>query len=81
MIDAATMSIEDLCDFYEREINDAKESDIMLSLVSEKCHLDLLLVLKLLHSYTEKHKTTAPKSNNDEGIGSYPFWPLRESIL
>eukprot|EP00956_Cyclotella_meneghiniana_P031322 scaffold81925_cov76-Cyclotella_meneghiniana.AAC.2 len=32
VIDAATMSVEDLCDFYEREINDAKESDIMLSL-------------------------------------------------
>ena len=75
------MSIEDLCDFYEREINDAKESDIMLSLVSEKCHLDLLLILELYILTLEKHITTAPKSNNDEGIGSYPFWPLRESIL
>ncbi|KAL3772749.1 hypothetical protein ACHAWO_004111 [Cyclotella atomus] len=32
VIDASTMSVEDLCEFYEREINDAKESDIMLSL-------------------------------------------------
>ena len=34
MIDASTMCVEDLCAFYEREINDAKESDILLSLVS-----------------------------------------------
>lgn len=33
VIDASTMSVEDLCEFYEREINDAKESDILLSLV------------------------------------------------
>jgi len=32
VIDAATMSIEDLCAFYEREITDAKENDILLSL-------------------------------------------------
>jgi isocitrate dehydrogenase len=32
VIDAATMSVEDLCAFYEREITDAKESDILLSL-------------------------------------------------
>ncbi len=34
VIDASTMSVEDLCEFYEREITDAKESDILLSLVS-----------------------------------------------
>ena len=33
VIDASTMSIEELCGFYEREISDAKENDIMLSLV------------------------------------------------
>lgn len=32
VIDAATMSIEDLCAFYDREISDAKENDILLSL-------------------------------------------------
>lgn len=32
VIDAATMSVEDLCEFYEREISDAKENDILLSL-------------------------------------------------
>ena len=34
VIDASTMSIEELCNFYEREISDAKENDILLSLVS-----------------------------------------------
>ncbi len=33
VIDAATISIDDLCEFYEREITDAKENDILLSLV------------------------------------------------
>lgn len=33
VIDASTMSIEDLCEYYEREITDAKENDILLSLV------------------------------------------------
>ena len=33
MIDASTMSVDDLCEFYEREISDAKENDILLSLV------------------------------------------------
>lgn len=32
VIDASSMSVEDLCEFYEREINDAKENDILLSL-------------------------------------------------
>eukprot|EP00986_Skeletonema_menzelii_P002972 scaffold862_cov142-Skeletonema_menzelii.AAC.3 len=32
VIDAATMSAEELCNFYEREIQDAKDNDIMLSL-------------------------------------------------
>jgi len=32
VIDAATMSVEELCAFYEREIQDAKDNDIMLSL-------------------------------------------------
>ncbi|KAL3809405.1 hypothetical protein ACHAXA_007005 [Cyclostephanos tholiformis] len=32
VIDAATMNIQDLCAFYEREISDAKENDILLSL-------------------------------------------------
>jgi len=32
VIDASTMSVEDLCEFYEREISDAKENDILLSL-------------------------------------------------
>jgi len=32
VIDASTMSIEDLCAFYEREISDAKDNDILLSL-------------------------------------------------
>eukprot|EP00569_Conticribra_weissflogii_P005805 CAMPEP_0171337616 /NCGR_PEP_ID=MMETSP0878-20121228/6798_1 /TAXON_ID=67004 /ORGANISM="Thalassiosira weissflogii, Strain CCMP1336" /LENGTH=861 /DNA_ID=CAMNT_0011839259 /DNA_START=114 /DNA_END=2699 /DNA_ORIENTATION=- len=32
VIDAATISIDDLCEFYEREITDAKENDILLSL-------------------------------------------------
>jgi monomeric isocitrate dehydrogenase len=36
VIDASTMSVKDLCDFYEREITDAKESDILLSLVSTR---------------------------------------------
>jgi isocitrate dehydrogenase len=33
VIDAATMNVENLCAFYEREISDAKENDILLSLV------------------------------------------------
>jgi len=32
VIDASTMSIKDLCDFYETEISDAKDNDILLSL-------------------------------------------------
>ncbi|KAL9181094.1 hypothetical protein ACHAXT_009899 [Thalassiosira profunda] len=32
VIDASTMSVADLCEFYEREISDAKENDILLSL-------------------------------------------------
>ena len=36
MIDASTMSVEDLCAFYEREISDAKENDILLSLVRDE---------------------------------------------
>ena len=32
VIDASTMSVEELCNFYEREISDAKENDILLSL-------------------------------------------------
>ncbi|KAL7456249.1 hypothetical protein ACHAWC_007766 [Mediolabrus comicus] len=32
VIDAAVMSVDELCSFYEREITDAKENDIMLSL-------------------------------------------------
>ena len=32
VIDASTMSVQDLCEYYEREISDAKEHDIMLSL-------------------------------------------------
>jgi isocitrate dehydrogenase len=32
VIDAAVMSVDELCAFYEREITDAKENDIMLSL-------------------------------------------------
>lgn len=32
VIDASTMSVDDLCEFYEREISDAKENDILLSL-------------------------------------------------
>jgi len=32
VIDAATMSVDELCAFYEREIQDAKDNDIMLSL-------------------------------------------------
>lgn len=32
MIDAASMSVEELQNFYEREIQDAKDNDIMLSL-------------------------------------------------
>jgi len=32
VIDAATLSIQDLCEFYEREIQDAKDNDLMLSL-------------------------------------------------
>jgi monomeric isocitrate dehydrogenase len=29
------MSVEDLCAFYEREISDAKQNDILLSLVRD----------------------------------------------
>lgn len=32
VIDASTMSVQDLCEFYEREISDAKDNDILLSL-------------------------------------------------
>jgi isocitrate dehydrogenase len=32
VIDAATMSAKELCDFFEREIQDAKHADILLSL-------------------------------------------------
>mmetsp|Transcript_5746 Transcript_5746/g.12213 ORF Transcript_5746/g.12213 Transcript_5746/m.12213 type:complete len:848 (+) Transcript_5746:116-2659(+) len=32
VIDAGTMDAEELCNFYEREIQDAKDNDIMLSL-------------------------------------------------
>ena len=32
VIDASMMSVEDLCAFYEREISDAKENEILLSL-------------------------------------------------
>lgn len=32
VFDAATMSIKELCSFYEREIHDAKRADILLSL-------------------------------------------------
>ncbi|KAL7552262.1 hypothetical protein ACHAWF_015494 [Thalassiosira exigua] len=32
VIDASTMSVEELCAFYDREIADAKENDILLSL-------------------------------------------------
>ena len=31
------MSVEELCAFYDREIADAKENDILLSLVSALC--------------------------------------------
>lgn len=39
VIDASSMSVEELCSFYEREISDAKENDIMLSLVSGICSI------------------------------------------
>lgn len=32
VIDAATMNVKELCEFYEREITEAKEADILLSL-------------------------------------------------
>ena len=48
VIDAATMSIEDLCAFYEREITDAKENDILLSLVSMSVYKNWVLVLSSL---------------------------------
>ena len=38
VIDAATMSVDELCAFYEREISDAKENDILLSLVRNHHH-------------------------------------------
>lgn len=34
VIDAACMSIKDLCEFYEQEISEAKETELLLSLVS-----------------------------------------------
>lgn len=33
VIDAACMNIQDLCDFYEQEITEAKETELLLSLV------------------------------------------------
>ncbi len=38
VIDASTMSVEELCAFYEREISDAKQNDILLSLVRDIIH-------------------------------------------
>jgi hypothetical protein len=54
VIDASTMSVEELCAFYEREISDAKQNDILLSLVCDIIHRQhcSLSLNSLFYSFT-----------------------------
>jgi len=42
VIDASLMEVKQLCKFYEREIEDAKNTEILLSLVSKKLYLSIM---------------------------------------
>ena len=77
VIDAAFISVKALCQFYEDEIEEAKETELLLSLVRRFriCAGFSLFMLSLTQTFTNSHyffifflsfSRTAPQGNDDE---------------
>jgi len=83
VIDAASMSIKELCEFYEQEISEAKETELLLSLVRRimgKCRV-LVSTLGCDSPPKPSSVIAAPEGHHDEDFGPHHVWSLRSRLF